>query len=206
MSILSATRRSESSKPKQLRRNGVIPMALVQRTHETLSIQAPLDAFRRAMSQADGHGRFELLIDGESTPRKAIVKQIEKHALRQEWIHVTLLEVAEDDLLKIDVPIVATGENEELKGKSVVLNSATDHIRVRGKVTDLPERFEVDISNLQPGEHITAADLPLPAGVELLSTPDLLLFSLQIVKEEADVTAETDSAEAPSEEAAQSKE
>ncbi len=193
MSIFTVQRRSRStSKPKQLRREGMLPMALVERSHETMLIQAPTDALRRAMNNADGLGRLNIQIEGEATPRKAIVKHIEQDALKHQLIHVTLQEVSEDDQVKMDVPVVAIGEPAAMATEDLMLMAVTDHVKLRGRLADMPDHLEVDVTGLEPGHHIEASDVTLPNGIELMSSGDATLFSLRS-REEA--TAEPEATE-----------
>jgi large subunit ribosomal protein L25 len=158
-------------------------MALVERTHETMLIQAPVEELRRAMAHVDGHGRMEFQIEGEDGSRRAIVKHVEQDPMKQELIHVTLQEVADEDMVKIDVPVVAIGHSAEADGSGVALTTVTDHLKIRGRMMDLPERIEVDISNLGVGEHISASEITLPPGVELLSPADATLFTVTLIRE-----------------------
>jgi large subunit ribosomal protein L25 len=181
MALFTVQRRSRStSKPKHLRKQGLLPMALVERTHETTFIQASVVSLREAISHADGLGRLDLQIEGEKGTRKAIVKHIEHDALKHQLIHVTLQEVNEDDSIKIDLPVVIVGQPTAMETEDALLTVVTDHIKVKGKMSSLPERLELDITNLEVGHHIEASAIELPEGVELLSSPDATIVSLRL--------------------------
>lgn len=183
MSTLRVDKR-EGGKPAQLRRRGLLPMAFVVRSHETIPVQASEDDVRRAVAHADGHGRIDVQLADDPTPRKAVLRHVEQDAIRKQILHVTLHEVAEDDLIKVDTPVVAIGTPAALEtANDVVLTHPTDHVRLRGKVANLPERLEVDVTGLGVGEHINAGDVALPEGVRLDSSPDATLFSMTIVRE-----------------------
>lgn len=194
MSMFQVERRQrEAAKPKQLRKRGLLPMALVERSHETMLIQAPVEELRQAMAHVDGHGRMELQISGEGGSRRAIIKHVEHDPFKRELIHVTLQEVADEDTVKMDIPVVAIGHSELAEGSGVALQTVTDHLKVRGRVMDLPEHVEVDISNLGVGEHICAGDIPLPNGVELLTPADVMLFNMMLIREPSlETTTETE--------------
>jgi large subunit ribosomal protein L25 len=180
MSVFTVQRRSRTSdKPKQLRRSGMLPMALIERSHETTLLQANTEALRKAIRQSDGLGRIELQIEGEKGSRKAIVKHVESDPLKHELIHVTLQEVSEDDSIKVDIPVVAIGEPKAMETDELILTHVTDHLKVKGKMSSLPERIEVDVTNLEAGGHINASDIQLPEGIELISSPESTLFSLR---------------------------
>jgi large subunit ribosomal protein L25 len=173
-------------------------MALVERSHETMLIQAPLAELRKAMRQADGLGRLDLQIDGEQGSRKAIVKHVEQDYLKHELLHVTLQEVTDDDQVKLDVPVVALGEPAAMAEGDLLLTAVTDHVKLRGRLADMPDHVEVDVSGLEVGHHIEAKDINLPSGIELMSSSDATLFSLRHAVQEMEEVPE---AEAPSSEA-----
>ena len=181
MPALQVERRT-SGKPAQLRRNGVLPMALVERDRSTLLIQATEHDLRAAMAHADGLGRLDIEIAGEKKPRKVMVKHIEKNFIKQQILCVTLVEVSGDDVVKIDLPVIGINVPEDFEGHGLSLMHPTDHLKVRGKMAVLPERIEVDLSHLEVGHHVNAGDVQLPDGVELLSSPEATLFSLQVLK------------------------
>jgi large subunit ribosomal protein L25 len=206
MSTLHVERRGEAVKPKHLRKNGRLPMAFVERSNETSLIQATVVELRTAMAGADGLGRLDVHIEGEAKARKAIVKNIDHDAIRKEILHVTLQEVSDDDTIRVDLVVVPTGHSDAAdESNEVVLMQPTDHVKVKGKVSGLPERLEVDVSGLGVGEHINAGDVPLPEGVELVSSPDAILFSLSVVKAVSlEVPSEeTEAADIPDDEAAE---
>src|SRR5579862_1748057 len=181
MSVLQVERRA-GGKPAKLRKQGLLPMALVERNHTTTLIQATEVALRKAMAGADGLGRLDLEIAGEKKARKVMVKNIEKNFIKQQILCVTLVEISADDVVKLDLAILAINVPEDFEGGSLSLMRPTSHINVRGKVSAMPDRIEIDLSHLEVGHHISAGDVQLPEGIELLSSPDATLFSLQILK------------------------
>jgi large subunit ribosomal protein L25 len=181
MSVLHVERR-EPGKPAKLRKQGLLPMALVERNHTTTLIQATEIDLRKAMASADGLGRLDLEIAGEKKPRKVMIKQIDKDFIHHQVLTVTLVEVSEDDQVRIELAIVPINVPENFEGAGLSLTHPTDHITVRGKLSAMPDRIEVDLSHLEVGHHINAGDVQLPEGVELVSSADATLFSLQHLK------------------------
>lgn len=181
MSLFQVQRREKGLKPKQLREKGTIPMAFVERNHETIPIQAPSHELREAMRHTDGRGTLELDFDGHK--RKAIVKSVDHDALKGELIHITLQEVSEDDQVRVDIPVVAVGHNDDADTNGIQVTAVTDVLKVKGKLKDIPEKIEVDISRLSVGEHISAGEAALPEGVELVSAADATLFTVSYIQE-----------------------
>jgi large subunit ribosomal protein L25 len=179
----------KKTKPTHLRRAGMIPLALTRRDHTTISLQAPIDELKSAMKHADGHGRFELKLSGGDTI-KVILKQQAFDWLHHKPLSATLQEVGEDDVLKLDVPITSVGVPEAVKNGEATLTQPTSHVKLRGKVADMPEQIEIDVSHLGIGDSISAHEVELPEGVDLLSSGDSTLFVCQVIRAitEADLT------------------
>mgnify|MGYP001128863975 CR=1 FL=1 len=183
MSNFEALRRPErSEKPHQMRRRGWIPMALVTRDHSTTLLQAKSSEVQKALKSLDGHGRIGVSIEGEKGAMKVIVKQVDNSPLFGGILNVTLQEVSDKDVVKLDVPVVAIGHSEEAEGKGVVLTQPTTHIKLQGKMADLPAHIEVDVSKINVGEHINAGDIELPDGIKLVSSADATLFGIQVLR------------------------
>ena len=177
-------RADRGEKPKHLRQKGQVPIAIIDREHKTRSVKASLAALQAAVRGADEHGVIEFQIEGESGVRKAMLKAIEGDALTRTVLCATFQEVNESDLVKADLPVVATGHADSADGGvNLMLTAVTDVLHIRAKVSDLPNHLDVDVSGLKLGEHISAGDVALPAGIELLSTPDTVLFTLSRVAE-----------------------
>lgn len=178
----------KTTKPAHLRKAGLIPLALTRRDHSTVTLQAPVDQLKNALKHADGHGRFELKLDSGTI--KVILKQQAYDWLHHKPLSATLQEVGEDDILKLDVPVFSVGTPESVKNGEAMLTQPTSHVRLRGKVADMPEQLEVDVSHLGVGDAVAAHSLPLPEGVDLLSAPEATLFVVQVIRAitEADLT------------------
>jgi large subunit ribosomal protein L25 len=190
-------------------------MAFVEKSHETTLLQAPIDGMKSAIRAADGLGRVSLQFEGEKgRPRKAILKNIEVDPLRHEIIHITLQEVSEDDVVTVDIAVHAVGTPTAAETEELLFTQATDTIKVKGKLSSLPESIEYDVSGMEANSHVEAGALPLPDGVDLASSPDATVFSLRPsalataepepeaeTEEAADATAETTEEGTASEEA-----
>lgn len=181
MAALKLEKRDGATKPKALRRNGILPIAVTRRNHTTVEVQAPLLDLTNAIKGSDAHGRFEVDLP-DAGKMRVILKQQDIDYVHQRPLHATLMEVGEDDVIKLDVQVVSFGTPEPLENNTGMLSQPTDHVQIRGKVADMPSQFDVDISGMQIGDTVLASSLELPANVDLLSSPDAVLFTLQVAK------------------------
>lgn len=182
MSSLKVSERDGSNSAERLRKQGVLPMAIQQRNHTTLLIQSDPEDLRKAVASIDSHGRVEIELPGAGRTLKAIIKQIDKDYRSQKITHVLFQEVTEDDMVKMDIPVIAIGTPTAVTDGQALLLASTDHIKIRGQMGAMPDHIEVDVSGLEIGSHVAAGDVPLPEGFSLLSSPETTLFSVNTIK------------------------
>jgi large subunit ribosomal protein L25 len=97
------------------------------------------------------------------------------------------------------IPVMHVGEAGNSDG---VVTHGHDTLELRGLPDALPPAIEVDLSTLtEIDQAIHAGDITLPAGVQLLTEPDIMIVklgapTLQIEVEEEEAAAEAEAAEA----------
>lgn len=188
MSILKVQRRDPAHQARKLRKQGILPMALVRRDHSTALIQVQEDELRRALKSIDGLGRLDL--ETEDGKMKAVIRNIEKDYNTHLLTHAVLQEVSEDDLVRMDVAVMSVGTPQAVADGQANLLQQTDHLKVRGKMSAMPDHIEVDVSHLELGSNVSAHEVALPEGITLQSSPDSVLFSVTALKE-VSLTPET---------------
>lgn len=184
MILLEVEERDGAQAPKHLRRKGLVPMALVEPGHGTRLVQAPLMDVNRTLGRSSGVGMFELQIKGESKKRTVVLKQLDRDVLKRQLLNVTVMQITRDQVLTSDIPVHAVGTPQAIADHVGVLLSPTSHVKIKGKAMDLPGGVEVDVSGMQIGDSISVEAIVLPAGVEIASSHDAVLFSLQPLRQE----------------------
>ena len=158
-----------------------------------------LDAHKALRYIHDGERVFTIQ-GGGSGEQTVILKDLQFDYLGTNIVHVDFARVDLDEKIDAKVAVKLVGESIGLKKAGAILLHPTSHVVVRCKVLALPDQVEVDISQLDVGHAISAADIKLPEGVELASDSHDILASIQITKEEVAPTAEAAAVEgAPAE-------
>jgi large subunit ribosomal protein L25 len=188
MVLLEVEERDASRRPKHLRKEGFVPMALVEPGTGTRLVQASESDIRRVISHSSGVGMFELQVKGEKEKRTVIVKQLDQDVLHRELLNVTVMQITREQVLTSDIPVHAVGTPEPIKENQGVLISPTSHIKVKGRAMDLPSHVDIDGSGMKIGDSINVEAVVLPEGVELASSHDAVLFSLQPLRQEIEET------------------
>lgn len=119
------------------------------------------------------------------------------HPLTRIIEHTDLLVVRKGEKVVVEIYVAINGD--AAPGTLVTVDA--DYIEIEVEATHIPEEFEVSIEDAEAGTQITAADVKLPAGAELISDPELLLVNVIEAPTETDL--ETEEEEAPEGEAAE---
>ena len=162
----------------RLRREGQIP-AVVYAKAGARSLNLSRRDVSRLVSHA-GTGRLiNLLVregaKADTTP--VLIKEVQRHPVKGEIIHVDFLVVALDKAITTHVHIHLMGE-EKRTNDGAFIEQYLREIEISCLPTEIPECFEVDISKLVIGGNVHVRDLTAPAGVKLVTPADDLIVSV----------------------------
>jgi len=76
------------------------------------------------------------------------------------------------------------GEPVGVREKQGVLEQIIREIEIRCEPREIPDTFEVDVSNLDVHEMLHVSDIKVAEGVEILTDGDQVIATVGIVKEE----------------------
>ena len=127
----------------------------------------------------------------------AILKDVQRHPARNAIVHVDLQRVLEDEKIRMKIPLHFKGEagSPGVK-KGGVVSHLRNEVEVICLPKDLPEFFEVDLSNVVINELVYLADLKMPEGVEIpelthgRNSPVVSIHHAKAVEEPEAATAE----------------
>ena len=123
---------------------------------------------------------LDLDIEGES--HLAMIKDIQRHAIRPELQHIDLLTVKRGERVEIEVPVHVEGE----PAVGAVANQEETVLLVEADALKAPEALTVTIEGREAGAHVLASDVELPSGVTLVADAELLIVNVS-EPEELDV-------------------
>lgn len=177
---------------RRLRVAGKVPAVVYGGGKDPVAIEVDrktLDEFLR--KSGNEHAIFLLDLAGSGKSRHAMIRERQIDALTGKTIHVDFLRVAMDKKLKVDVSIELSGESYGVKTENGVLDFVTRHVTIESLPGDIPAHLTVDVSALHVGQHLEAKEIPLPAGVTLVTEPERVIVSVAHVRTTA-VAAETE--------------
>ena len=214
---LTAEKRTEKGKNacNRVRSRGYIP-AVVYSHGESESIQVPRKEFSNLFH---GHVSESVLIglnyaDGSGPKdQKVIVKDYQLDPVTDDVIHLDFYKVTTGEKLQTMVPVIITGtsKGERMGG---ILETLERELMIECLPSDLPEKFEIDVTDLEIGRSIHVKDLSVTGSVKFLVDAERVIVAVlapkavkeEVVVEEAAAEAAAAEAEAPDEEGKQKTE
>lgn len=104
----------------------------------------------------------DLKVKGEKEPFKVLIREVQRHPYRDDVLHIDFFHIAMDEKIHVDVPVVLVGVPIGVKNKGGVIDHQLREIEVDCLPANIPEKIEIDISELDIGNSIHVADIDLP--------------------------------------------
>ena len=183
-----------SRRVRRLRKEGLIPGVLYGKGHAR-AIVVEERKLRTALTGSSGlHAIVDVVIEGQTTPHHAVLKDFQRHPIRGTLTHVDFHEVRLDRPIQATVTVQLIGESPGSKqGGSV--QQVTRELQVEALPTGIPEHVEADISALEVGGTVRVEDLAPIEGVTFLDDPQLVLATCSVPRGIADLEEEAEGAE-----------
>lgn len=194
---LAATARTEFGKgaARRIRRAHQVPAVLYGHGAEPLHIALPGHETMLALK----HSNALLTIAIEGKDHLAIVKDIQRDAVRNIIEHVDLLTVVKGEQIAVTVAVHVVGESAP---GTIHVVEASQGLHVMAEATHIPESIEVSVEGLEAGTTLRGVDLVLPKGVTLVGDPEEPVVSVS-VPQSGDEAGESEAAEGASEASAE---
>jgi large subunit ribosomal protein L25 len=196
---ISAETRKERGKglARKLRRQGTIPAILYGRDVKPIALSISSKDWRLLESHARTNAviRMEIRDGGKLQERPVMIKEVQKGLLDRAVLHVDFLQVSMERAVQVEVPVHLTGTAVGVVKGGVV----EQHLRtamIESLPGQIPERIDVDISNLDIGDSIHIHEISIP-GIKLLDPPDVAVVGVTPPEAEEKVEVAAPAAEEP---------
>ncbi len=175
--INAEVRSTFGKKVKHLRSEGLLPATVYGKGFDPISIQMKSKELNKLFEEAGESSLIDLLVEKENYP--ILFKNPQYHPVEGNLIHIDCYKVNLKEKITATVPIEIVGESVAVK-EGLVLVEITNEVEVESLPTDLPERIEVDISQLvNVDDTITVADLKVDDKVEIQNSPDQVIVKIE---------------------------
>ena len=168
---------------RKLRASGQIPAVIYAQGSEAMSISVDPHALEEIFRQTGARNTvIKIDVGGESIP--CLVRETQRNPLTRVLLHVDFYRLAPGQVVEVMVPVKGTGRaaGMALGGR---LRLIRREVKVRCDWTKIPTSIDQDITPMEVGDIITASQLHMPPGVELVMKNDFNVLIIYGKRSEA---------------------
>jgi len=189
---------------RRLRRQGLVPGIVYGGKGGNIAVAVDPKALQKVLRSEAGRNTILKLDIAGSGATNAILKDLQVDPIKDSLLHADFYRIAMDVAIRVTVPINIRGEARGVKVDGGILELITREIEVECLPGDIPERIDVDVSELGLNGALRVSDLSANAKVKILESADQVVVHVVSIKEEeapapAAVAVEGEAAAAPAE-------
>ncbi len=184
--VVKAEKRDSRGKneARRMRAAGKIPVVVYGGGSDTLAATAELKDLAAVLrTDAGSNSVFSLDIPGVGA-NDVIFQDRQIHPVTGRLIHADLRRFSKGEKIEMTVPVHLVGEAKGLQEEGAVLSQAIREVKLLCEPANVPDSFEVDVTDLEAGHSIHVSDLKVPAGAEINDDPEAVIASIVTISEE----------------------
>src|SRR5882672_8484196 len=183
---------------RRARRSGQVPVTVYGGEGGTVAALAPLRDLAAILRSDTGRNTiFSLDIDGLGA-NEVMFHDRQIDPIRGRLIHADFRRLVVGEKIEVTVPLHLVGEPVGVREQQGFLEQIVREIDIRCDPRDIPEVINVDVSNLNVHDVMHISDIATDERIEILASPDTVIATIGIVKEEV-VVAPVIEGEVPAE-------
>ncbi|MEH2398849.1 50S ribosomal protein L25/general stress protein Ctc [Nostoc sp.] len=173
-------KRPEGSKPRALRRSGLIPANLYgHKGTESISFTIDAKTVERLLKRASVNNTLiDLNITDAPWRGKTLLRELQIHPAKGTPYHLSFFAVAGHGDTTVEVPLRYVGTAVGVKQEGGFLDTVITELQVSCAPENIPEIIEIDVSNLQIGDSLRIHELILPEGITVLGDTERVVVSV----------------------------
>lgn len=158
-------------KAKAVRNKNLVPAVIYSKHHDTIHVSLPVDTLKTVLKAGSNELiRINIKDNGDVGQKMVLIKELQKHIITDELLHVDLYEVFENEYIRMKAPVLVTGKAKGLEFGGI-LQVVARELNIRCLPNAIPKHIEVDVTELNIGHTLHVRDLKPVGGVEFTDTP-----------------------------------
>jgi len=123
---------------------------------------------------------FAIELEFNGGKKMAVLREVQFHPVKDNILHIDLLEVTENKPVVMSVPVKIEGHAEGVKAGGK-LTLSMKKLKVKAPYTDIPERLVVNVDHLGLGKTLQVGELHFD-GLELVSPKEAVVCAVQLTR------------------------
>jgi large subunit ribosomal protein L25 len=177
---LTATSRTAAGKgaTNRLRREGRVPAIVYGHRVEPTPVSVDARELFHALNGPAGRNAL-IALDVEGRTTLVVARDLQRHAVRRDVLHLDLYAVDQDQQIDVEVPVHLTGVDDVARDGGY-LNQVRMAVPIRVRPLDTPDFIELSVAGMGIGDVKRLADIVdlLPASAELGDDPDRVIVTI----------------------------
>ena len=164
---------------RALRREGLIPAVLYGPKRDSVPLTiSPLDLDKIYKDSGTERVILSLKIDNGGTQNvTVVVKEVQVAPVTGQYLHIDFYEISLNEEIVVNVPVEVTGRSKGVE-RGGFLQVVRHQLEISCIPTDMPDKIEVDVTNLDIGDSIHIGDLDLGDKVGVLADTVLTVVTV----------------------------
>lgn len=185
--ILQAVKRKAGNRSelRKIRNNDQIPGVLYGKNKENIPLAVDRKSFIKILEEHGKNGIW--LLDIEGREEKVVIIDYQRHPFSKEIEHVDFLVVDENTTIETDVQVVLVGEAYGVQDGGV-LQQPLHSLSVTGRPGEIPDRIEIDVTDLKVRETIYVGDIKEKYPFTFNHRDDDVIASILPPKQEKEIS------------------
>lgn len=154
----------------KMRDEKIIPGVVYSRGGESVNISVNEPEFMRVYKVAGSSSLLKLELEGETIP--AIIKEIQRHPIKNQILHLDFQKINMDEKVKMTIPVTLINR-DSIKLQPSILMQLLDQLDIECLPGNIPESIEVDVENMNFEEPIMIKDLDIAKDNDITILRDL---------------------------------
>jgi large subunit ribosomal protein L25 len=121
---------------------------------------------------------FRMTIEGDKATEQTMLRAVDRHPVSSRLVHLDFQRIDVNKPVEIEVPVHAVGSIPAGVRLGGILEHIQRTVTVRCKPLEMPARLDCDLSALEMHTTFHVSDMTLPAGIEVLDTPETALYTV----------------------------
>ena len=194
--VIKAEKREKFGKnaSRVVRREGRVPAILYGPGLDNVALTLDKkDMFSILKSETGENTLFVVSFDSEK--KDAMIKELQINPVSDELLHVDLIQIVMDKVIRVAVPVVLVGEAVGVKTEGGFVDFSSREVEVECLPKDIPENIEVNISELHLHQSVKVEEISPPEGTKITSDLDMVIVLIQAPSKEEEVEVEEEEEE-----------